>query len=109
MKPIFMSLRIKMLVVIVLRITIVYVVMYLWLYTFFTDNITRSLRADVESVLNAGAASLNAADLAGLAALPQPDTADPRYRAITDWFTQLKNYNPHADAYLYYQPSAGRL
>lgn len=109
MKPMFISLRIKMLAVIVLRITIVYAVMYLWIYTFFTDSLARSLRADVESVLNAGAASLSGEAIAGLVAAPQLDTTDSRYRAITDWFAQLKNYYPQADAYLYYQPAPGKL
>jgi len=109
MKPTFISLRIKMLVVIVLRITIVYLVMYLWIYNFFTDSSTRALRADVETLLDAGSASISGDVVAGLTAAPRLDTTDSRYRAITDWFTQLRNYNPHAAAYLYYQPSPGKF
>ena len=68
MKPTFISLRIKMLVVIVLRITIVYLVMYLWIYNFFTDSSTRALRADVETLLDAGSASISGDVVAGLTA-----------------------------------------
>jgi len=109
MKPVFISLRIKMLVVIVIRITIVYVAMYIWIYTSFTNSTARSLQANLETVLKAGTASLNGDAIAALAAGSQPDTADSRYQALAAWFAQFKNYNPGANAYLYYQPAPGRL
>jgi hypothetical protein len=109
MKPVFMSLRVKMLVIILIRITIVYLVLFIWLYNFFTNTSNRALRADVETVLNSGSTSLNGNDIAGLIAAPETSTGDARHRAITDWFTQINIYNPHAYPYIYYEPAPGQL
>jgi HAMP domain-containing protein len=109
MKPIFMSLRIKMLLIILLRITIVYLVLFIWLYNFFTATSTRSLQADTETVLHSGSASLNGSNIAGLLAAPEIDTSDARYRAIADWFAQTRSYNPNAYPYIYYEPVPGKL
>jgi len=107
--PKYMSLRIKMLVVIVARISIVFLVIYFWLSNFFAQSSRQALQADVEDVLHSGRAALKADDLAGLASSPAAGPADPRHKAIADWFAQVNAFDPGATPYLYYQSAPGRL
>lgn len=108
----FLSLRFKMLLIIVLRITVVFIVIYLWLYTFLGEISTRTLQADVETVLASGAASLHDDALTTLlasSATGLPPLNDERYGPIRAWFEQVAGFNPQAAPYVYYQPAPGKL
>ena len=107
--PKYVSLRIKMLVVIVARISIVFVTIYAWLFNFLEHSSTLALQDDVQPILHSGSTMLKADDLAGLLSAPAIDTADPRYKAITDWFAQVNAFDVGATPYIYYESAPGKL
>jgi HAMP domain-containing protein len=107
--PKYMSLRIKMLIVIVARITIVFVTIYLWMYHFFTQSSTQALNDNVQAILHSGSQALNGDHLAGLLSAPSIDTHDPRYQKINEWFIQARAFDVGANPYIYYLSPNGKL
>lgn len=107
--PKYLSLRFKMMIVIVIRITFAFFVLYIWLFRFFTQTSTRALYDDVQPILTSGNRGLDGDSLAGLLSAPTIDTTDPRYQRITDWFRQVRAFDIGATPYIYYESAPGKL
>ncbi len=104
-RTVFLSLRVRLLIVFFLLFSAVFAGAYYWFYTFATGMAMNRLNEDLNTLLDGAAARIDGDQLVALVkeAKPRADgyTDDPRYWQQATWLNTIRRLDPRSRLYTF--------
>ncbi len=104
-KPLFISLRWKLLAGFTAVFSLVFSASYYWFYTFAIGQVTERLRIELKDAVRGAAPGVDVKGLLTLCAEGQPNTQGfsdhPQYKKQLDWLQVVRSLRPNAWPYLF--------